>query len=292
MVISQDRERWSLARIRAAGQRHRPCGIFAGWACRWQRADRPSRPGGDRTVGVRARLSCPSTLLLVTHDRRMINAVHTRVNAMRPLWASPAPRPMPPIASCSPTCCGPMAGACRSWPRPRGRRWTCRPCRGSRGNLVATRTSLTNQLLALPEAHWPGAARLFNNLQSWLLLRSLRTNIELLIRVRRHPAQVPKGRARVRGSADSVRTPRSDSRSRPAARHPRGTCSRRTSSSSVDGTVGRLAGPPLPPRGAGAVVERGRGRGHGRRRRGPARTGQAPPRGGRLTAGTPRPRRY
>jgi hypothetical protein len=90
-----------------------------------------------------------------------------------------------------------------------------------RSNLVATRTSLTNQLRALPEAHWPGAARLFNNLQSWLLLRSLRTNIELLIRVRWHPAQVPKGRARVGGSADSVRTPRSDSRSRSRAPSPR-----------------------------------------------------------------------
>jgi hypothetical protein len=30
-----------------------------------------------------------------------------------------------------------------------------------RSNLVATSRSLTNQLRALPETHWPGAARLF-----------------------------------------------------------------------------------------------------------------------------------
>jgi hypothetical protein len=53
-----------------------------------------------------------------------------------------------------------MAGARRSWPRPRAT-LDLQALSRQRSNLVATRTSLTNQLLALPEAHWPGAARLF-----------------------------------------------------------------------------------------------------------------------------------
>ena len=42
-----------------------------------------------------------------------------------------------------------------------------------RSDLVATRTSLTNQLRALLEAHWPGATRLFKNIEAKISLAFL-----------------------------------------------------------------------------------------------------------------------
>ncbi|GAA4485251.1 IS110 family transposase [Actinoallomurus oryzae] len=42
-----------------------------------------------------------------------------------------------------------------------------------RSDLVATRTSLTNQLRALLEAHWPGATRLFKNIEAGISLAFL-----------------------------------------------------------------------------------------------------------------------
>ena len=84
--------------------------------------------------------------------------------------AATAPRAMPRMPTCSPTCCAPTALAshrCSRSPMPiRALRALVR----GRDDLVATRVQLANQLRSLLESFWPGAAAIFAEIDSPIAL--------------------------------------------------------------------------------------------------------------------------
>jgi hypothetical protein len=90
--------------------------------------------------------------------------IPTRSRPVARATAATAPRAMPAMLTCWPTCCAPTAtagGSCRRSPI-RALRALVR----SRDDLVATRVALGNQLRSTLEACWPGAACIFCDITS------------------------------------------------------------------------------------------------------------------------------